>query len=109
MRGSTGAHLYCNDQGWAKVYPMRSEGDCGDTLNTAIRQYEIPELGIHSDNATAEVRDFMNAAIRQYGTPELGIHSDNATAEVGDFNGIRKSPRNDISYLARLRSLTARG
>jgi hypothetical protein len=34
---------------------MQSEGDCGSTLNTAIRQYGIPELGIHSDNAAAEV------------------------------------------------------
>jgi hypothetical protein len=41
--------------------------------------------------------------------PREGIHSDIATAEVGDFNGIRKSPKNGISYLARLRSLTARG
>ena len=58
VRGHTCAQLFCNDQCWAKVYPMRSEADCGDRFNEAIRQYGIPELGIHSDNAAAETGDF---------------------------------------------------
>ena len=37
---------------------MRSEADCGDRFNEAIRQYGIPELGIHSDNTAAETGDF---------------------------------------------------
>jgi hypothetical protein len=37
---------------------MRSEGDCSDAFNRAIREYGIPELGIHSDNAAAEVGEF---------------------------------------------------
>jgi hypothetical protein len=33
---------------------MRSKADCGDKLNDVIREYGIPEYGLHTDNAGEE-------------------------------------------------------
>jgi hypothetical protein len=59
IRGYTCAQIFCNDRYWAKAYAMRSDSDCGDKLKTAIRTYGVPEEGIHSDNAAAQVGDHL--------------------------------------------------
>jgi hypothetical protein len=46
--------LFCNDDGWHRVLPMRSKADAGDALNRTICAVGIPELGIHTDNAGEE-------------------------------------------------------
>jgi len=43
--------LFCNDEEWAVVIPMCTKGNCGDAFNQVVREYGIPELGIHTDNA----------------------------------------------------------
>ena len=53
IRGYKCAQLFCNDEGWATVKPLRSKADCGDALNDVIREVGIPN-GIHTDNAGEE-------------------------------------------------------
>jgi hypothetical protein len=54
IRGFTCGQLFCNDDGWHRVVPMRSKAEAGDALNRTIRDVGIPELGIHTDNAGEE-------------------------------------------------------
>jgi hypothetical protein len=54
IRGNLYAQMFCNDQDWATAVPMRSKADCGDALNDVVREYGIPEHGIHTDNAGEE-------------------------------------------------------
>jgi len=54
IRGNEYGQLFCNDEDWAVVMPMRSKADCGDVFNKIVREYGIPEDGIHTDNAGEE-------------------------------------------------------
>jgi len=57
IHGNKYGQLFCNDEDWAAVVPMCSKADCGDTFNQ-VREYSIPELGIHMDNASRELGTF---------------------------------------------------
>jgi len=53
-RGNEYGQLFCNDEDWAVVVPMWSKADCSDVFNRVVREYGIPEFGIHTDNAGEE-------------------------------------------------------
>jgi len=40
IRGNTCVQLFCNDDGWATIRPMRSMADCGDKLNAGRRRHD---------------------------------------------------------------------
>jgi hypothetical protein len=82
IRGHTCAQIFCNDQAWAKLYVMRSEGDCGDAFNRAIREYGV---SLHWESTPTMLR-----------------------LKLGSSRNLKES-ENGISYCARPWSLTARG
>jgi len=49
--------LFCNDEDWATVVPVRKKAEAGDALNQVVREYSIPEFGLHTDNAGEESGD----------------------------------------------------
>jgi len=49
--------LFCNDEDWATVVPICKKAEAGDALNRVVREYGIPEFGLHTDNAREESGD----------------------------------------------------
>jgi len=56
-RGYQYRQLFCNNEDWAVVVPMQKKADAGDALNQTVREYGIPEFGLHTDNAGEESGD----------------------------------------------------
>jgi len=46
--------LFCNDEDWAVVVPMQKKADASNALSQMVQEYDVPEFGIHTDNAGEE-------------------------------------------------------